>query len=251
MRVFSSAYAPGLGEYGLGDFYLPDNCNASTPVVLLIHGGGWAFLDKESCAGIAEFLCENNFAVFNINYRLCKSVPWPACAADCLKAAEFLLSGGGLPAGSADFSRLIVCGGSAGGHLALYIGLKIGRPAVEKIIAISPVADPLPDCKMHPERYDLLFGCPATEKHLQQMAPLRFAAENMPEIFITHANGDTVVPQESTANFIACVQEKYHIAIPHFYYDNIGTGHKIWIPESDPHRLLPEIESAILDFLNK
>ena len=251
MKVFSSAYAPELGEFGLGDFYLPDKCNASTLGVLLIHGGGWAYLDKSSCAGIAEFLCENDYLVYNINYRLSKFVPWPACAADCLKAADFLLAGAGLPAGTADFSRLTICGGSAGGHLALYTGLKIGRPAVEKIIAVSPIADPLPDYKVHPERYELLFGCPVTEKHLQKIAPLQFVTENMPEVFITHAHIDTAVPQASTRNFIDQVQRKCGVAIPHFYYDGIGTAHKIWIPESSPHRLLPEIESAIMDFLNK
>jgi len=34
------AYDSSIGNYGLGDLYLPDRVDASTPMVLVIHGGG-------------------------------------------------------------------------------------------------------------------------------------------------------------------------------------------------------------------
>ena len=250
MKIFTVDYAPELGEYGSGDMYLPDNSNKNTPVVLLIHGGGWSYLDKTSCTGIAQFLCENNYAVYSINYRLAKDVPFPACAADSLRAAEFLLAGAGLPEGTADFSCLTVAGGSAGGHLALYTGLKLPPEKVRNIIAVSPIGDPLPDYRVHPERYDQLFGCETTEKLLQKIAPLQFVDYSSPEIFISHAFIDTAVPQESSVNFIDSAKNK-GAKITHFFYDGAGDGHRIWIPGSEPHRLLPEIEEAILKFLNK
>ena len=175
--------------------------------------------------------------------------PWPACGDDCLKAADFLLNGDIPELAGVKREKIGVIGGSAGGHLALYTGLKLPPEKVRNIIAISPIGDPLPDYRVHPERYDCLFGCETTEKLLQKIAPLQFVNDSSPEIFISHAFTDTAVPQESSINFINSAR-KQGAGITHFFYDGVGDGHRIWIPGSDPHRLLPEIEEAILKFLN-
>lgn len=39
------------------------------PHSLLLFTGGWAGLDKYSFSGVAAFLCELGFAVYNIHYR--------------------------------------------------------------------------------------------------------------------------------------------------------------------------------------
>ena len=73
-------YDSGIGDYGLGDLYLPDRVESTTPMVLVIHGGGWSGLDRASVAGIADFFQkELGFAVFNIEYRLANAAsrPWP------------------------------------------------------------------------------------------------------------------------------------------------------------------------------
>ena len=48
-------YDPALGADGLGDLYLPDDVRPETPLILVIHGGGWTALHRPSIAGIAEF----------------------------------------------------------------------------------------------------------------------------------------------------------------------------------------------------
>ena len=67
-----------------------------TPVALLIHGGGWAHMDRYSITGIAEWMQRDlGFAVYNVGYRLATSDhPWPACGVDCVDAAKFVLGGG-------------------------------------------------------------------------------------------------------------------------------------------------------------
>ena len=116
------AYRPAAGERGVGDLYLPVAAERA-PLALSIHGGGWCCQDKSSFAGVAEFLCGLGFAVFNINYRLLSAGPWPLCGDDCLSAAEFLLRGDSPELNRVDRSRLLVVGGSAGGHLAACLGV--------------------------------------------------------------------------------------------------------------------------------
>ena len=87
-------YDRSIGSSGLGDLRLPPNVDENTPFVLTIHGGGWAYGDRPSWAGVADFFTEElGFASYNITYRLASPKnPWPACGDDCIKAARFVLS---------------------------------------------------------------------------------------------------------------------------------------------------------------
>lgn len=73
-----------------------------------------------------------------------------------------------------------------------------------------------------------------------------------PRLLLTHAVGDKVVPVESERNFVAAYRAAGNIAEVFEYPCDIRgglTGHCTWIPDSAPHRLIPEIEARITDFL--
>lgn len=52
------------------DLYLPAHRSDTTPVIILIHGGGWNEGDKNDLAFFAKIFQGLGFAVANINYRL-------------------------------------------------------------------------------------------------------------------------------------------------------------------------------------
>jgi acetyl esterase/lipase len=52
------------------DVYLPANRSSSTPVVVLIHGGGFVAGDKNEFSQQSQSLSAQGFVVLNINYRL-------------------------------------------------------------------------------------------------------------------------------------------------------------------------------------
>jgi acetyl esterase/lipase len=52
------------------DVYLPANRNDETPVIVLLHGGGFAFGDKTAFSEQSQSFSEQGFIVLNINYRL-------------------------------------------------------------------------------------------------------------------------------------------------------------------------------------
>lgn len=52
------------------DVYLPEGRNEQTPVVVMLHGGGFVAGDKAEISARAQQLSAKGFAVLNVNYRL-------------------------------------------------------------------------------------------------------------------------------------------------------------------------------------
>lgn len=244
-------YAPENGTFGLGDLYLPESLSDKTPVVLAVHGGGWSAGNRYGWSGVAEFLCRDmGCAVFNIEYRLASAENrWPACGEDCIRAAKWLLSDGFC--GRAGFSpdRIYICGGSAGGHLALWTALNMPPEKIAGAISISGIADIEPDRAGHPDRYRWMTGGGMPEAN-----PLKLIKPGAPRLLLTHAVGDDVVPVESERNFAAAYRTAGNIAEVFEYPCDVRdglAGHCIWIPGSEPHRLIPEIETRIASFMRQ
>ena len=252
MKLISNIiYNKSCGEYGLGDLYLPDQVLDKTPLALAIHGGGWRAQDQYSFAGVADFLCELGFAVYNINYRLTGVKPWPACGDDCLEAARFFLTADHPEFAGLSRKKLFVIGASAGGHLALMTGMRLPSEQVSGIISISGIAKLEPDFKMWPSRYHALFGCsdPIPEEKFLYASPMAYINKNNPPILLTHAIYDTVVSIESATLFEDAVRD-HGGRIDSYYYNRRNDGHCIWVKGSDPHKLHPDIEERIKQFIS-
>src|SRR5205085_4220926 len=98
------------------------------PAIVVIHGGGWLEGDKSSFASrkygvpgnIVDFAALG-FVAVTINYRLSKEAPFPAALEDCKCAVRWLR------AHARDYNldprHVGAYGNSAGGHLALLLGM--------------------------------------------------------------------------------------------------------------------------------
>lgn len=244
-------YNAEAGKDGLGDLYLPADVQPDTPVALAIHGGGWSGLDRASWAGVAEFLCNDlGFAVFNIEYRLIKVGPWPLCGNDCVRAANFLRSDAFRKQYGINGKKIWTCGGSAGGHLALWTGLSLPPEQVGGIISISGIGDLVPDEKVHPGRYVGLFGHKPTAAELAAASPISLITPKAPPIFCSHATVDGAVPFEAEKTFVETCR-KTGVKVEFYVYEKRDSGHSIWIPGSKPHKLFPDIETAVTKFVKE
>lgn len=244
-------YNASIGKFGMGDLHCPGTPPPPKgyPLVMTIHGGGWSSMTRDSFAGVASWLADNGWAAFNIDYRLAPENRFPAALDDCLAAAQFLLQGG-LTEPLLDCSRLSVLGVSAGGHLALMCGLSLPPEKVAALVSISGICDVFPDFALFPERYEMLWGHLPDTRELMQMNPAPIFRHGAPPMLCTHFYRDSVVPVQSSLNFVQAVAEKGGDVSTYLY--DLGRdqqGHAIWIPESSPHRLLPDLEAIILAFL--
>ena len=249
-------YDPSTGRFGLGDLLLPETTAAGTTAVLAIHGGGWRSQDRHSWSGVAEFLRSDlGCAVFNIEYRLASEASrWPACGDDCVTAANWLFSDAFRNVAGFSPDRIWLCGGSSGGHLALWTLVNLPPEKVAGCVSISSIGDPQADFRLHRDRYAQLLGTDAGEGSLPTMDPVLRIKPGMAPLLCTHATEDTVVPIASHRAFADAYRAAGNRCEFFEYPATIRpdlVGHCLWAPDSNPHRLIPEIEARIAAFMER
>ncbi len=120
-----------------GHWFLPDNRRHDI-TLLHFHGGGYTFYAGVS-HHFARILAHSlGVAVFAPDYRLTPEHPHPAQLEDGLAAYRHLLATGHTP------ERIVLCGDSAGGHLALMTLAHLagaGLPRPRLTLGISPWTD--------------------------------------------------------------------------------------------------------------
>jgi acetyl esterase/lipase len=111
------------------DLAVPDpRPTEDCPAIVVIHGGGWIEGDKSSFStpehpvpgNIIDF-ARLGFVAASINYRLSDEAVFPAALDDCRCAIRWLRAHA--PRYGIDRRRIGAYGNSAGGHLALLLGL--------------------------------------------------------------------------------------------------------------------------------
>jgi len=200
------------------DVYRPREAKSPTPVVMLIHGGGWVAGTKEgSVLGALPYL-QRGFAVVNVEYRLGKASLAPAAVEDCLCALHWI--GQNAKKYNFDLTKVIVTGGSAGGHLALTTGMipsSAGfenecaygedekwsgpwtnpRPPVAAIInwfGITDVAEMLQGPNLRSYAVSWFGSLPNREELAKQVSPLTYVRAGVPPVLTIHGDADSLVP---------------------------------------------------------
>lgn len=82
--------------------------------------GGWNHGEKESQSGFGSWF-KNGYAVANVEYRLVDVAPAPAAIEDVRCALTYVYKNAKTL--NIDTNKIVVMGGSSGGHLALMTGL--------------------------------------------------------------------------------------------------------------------------------
>ena len=94
------------------------------PAVVCIHGGGFRAGKRESYDKLCLTLAQNGYVAVTVTYRLAPAYPFPAAVLDCKSAVRWLRANAAKY--HVDPTRIGVTGGSAGGHLAQFLGVTAG-----------------------------------------------------------------------------------------------------------------------------
>ena len=200
------------------DVYLAD-ADAPVPAMVYIHGGGWRAGSKSRVpAWLLRGVESQQFSVVSVEYRFTNVAPHPAQTDDCLRAIQFTRHNA--KDWNIDPQQIGVTGGSAGGHLSLYVAL---HDDVANAKADDPVkqhssraqfaigfAGPtdwsllkeLPDGHKHPGYRQLVGSEPGTPFEelnaatLKDVSPITFASSDDPPVMIVHGSADDIVPVE-------------------------------------------------------
>ncbi|NBU75696.1 MAG: alpha/beta hydrolase [Planctomycetes bacterium] len=94
------------------------------PAIVCIHGGGFRAGKRESYDGLIVRLAEQGFVAITITYRLAPKYQFPAAVHDTKAAVRWVRANAAKY--KIDPSRIGTTGGSAGGHLAQFLGVTAG-----------------------------------------------------------------------------------------------------------------------------
>ncbi|HEY1272886.1 MAG TPA: alpha/beta hydrolase [Terriglobales bacterium] len=200
------------------DVYYARMPGAPAPVVMMIHGGGWVAGTKEESVLYAVPFLQMGFSVVNVEYRLGQVSLAPAAVEDCLCALHWI--GRNAKKYNFDLTKVVITGGSAGGHLALttamippsagfeneclveddegWTGHFIDtRPAIAAVInwfGITDVPDMLEGPNKHGYAVSWLGSLPNREELARQLSPLTYVRPGLPPILTIHGDNDKLVP---------------------------------------------------------
>jgi acetyl esterase/lipase len=105
------------------DLYLPPQAREGkdVPVVVFVHGGGWASGFRSEFVPMAVRLAQRGYAAATISYRLSGEALYPAAIHDTRAAVRWVRAHAGQY--HIDPQRIALAGGSAGGQIASLAGV--------------------------------------------------------------------------------------------------------------------------------
>ena len=235
------------------DFYK----GKSDKVLIWIHGGGWLFGDKRAERWIKRF--QNHFVdyekynVYMVGYRIGKSTA-PYAVDDVMCAYKSIIS----DASSKNLSTsdIVVAGASAGGHLALMVGLSnkyINQECSEEILPkgiinifgiteIESTSDFLDKTKFF-NASNYVKGWIGQDSNIEiisrTLSPVYLLNEKTPDILTIHGTRDRWVPYYQAVLLDEKLGEKHQLLTID------GGGHYYFSEEQD--ELIRKTISFFLD----
>src|SRR6266446_170195 len=102
----------------------PKNGASPLPAIICIHGGGFRGGTREGYDGFCIKLAQHGFVAATVTYRLAPKYQFPAAVYDVKAAVRWLRANAAKY--QIDPARIGATGGSAGGHLAQFLGVTAG-----------------------------------------------------------------------------------------------------------------------------
>lgn len=270
------AYA-GTSPAQLLDLYLPARTGTSIPLVVVIHGGGFADGDKHDEPAIVGALNRAGYAAAGINYRLSAEAPFPAAVQDAKASVRWLRANAARY--GIDPARIGAWGTSAGGNLAAMIGVTgsstsfLDDPALgnagqssavsavvdwygpNDLLAMDQQARDPGGCPGEPDPHDApdssesrYLGAPlqSVPDAARAASPIsyltaRIGTARQPSFYLAAGSADCTVPQAQSVQFADALKQA-HVPVSLAIVD--GAGH------ADPKLTDAQLGPSI-DFLRK
>jgi acetyl esterase/lipase len=247
----------GAGRAERLDLYLPAKTNTEQrfPGIVIIHGGGWTGGEKRAAReqNIGTNLAKNGYVCVSIDYRLAATgkPAWPQNLYDCKTAVRWLRANA--EKYHVDPDHIGVIGGSAGGHLALMVGLTGPEARLDpkepygqfscRVQAVVDLYGPA-DLVHRGKDQVMLPGTLADRPDLYKSAsPVAHVSKGSPPVLIIHGTKDTAVPVEQSRLMAEALRKA-------------GVDHGLIVVEGAPHsfHLQPkeqDLRPAVIGFFDK
>jgi acetyl esterase len=197
------------------DVCLPADVSAGAPAILSVHGGGWSAGDKagDQWRDACTWLADEGFVVFQPNYRLAPTHPFPAARDDLEAALAWIGQDAQVDRFGHDPARLGAFGDSAGGNLVALLATAGDGPDLPTIDAVVELSAPLDLTREGVARGDLdaafqwvqlgYLGCESAEDcpAARDASPMYQVDPSDPPFFVVAATDD-FIPVEQADDFV-------------------------------------------------
>ena len=186
--------------------FKPEGHNPETdsrPVFLFIHGGGWAGGEPLRFYSFAKHFADLGMVTASIQYRLWDRSGKGNTVFDCVKdgrsAVRYLRENA--KALGIDPDKIVISGGSAGGHVAVSTALfdEVNESTDDLEISCRPdlmvLLNPVIDTS------EAGYGKARIGERWQELSPVHHVKADLPPSLIFHATGDQVVPYPGSKQF--------------------------------------------------
>jgi acetyl esterase/lipase len=187
------------------------------PTVLYLHGGAWSQGTKEEAVTALLPFFSTGWAVVSPEYRLAPTDLAPAAVEDAVCVLRWVATQAGEY--GFDLRRLVVAGYSAGGHLALMLGLlpdsasfgqhcPIRSPRPAAVLNLAGITDVTELLARPIERKWAVkwIGDPLTRADVARMvSPLTWVRPGVSPVITVHSAADAVVPYDQARRLHAAL----------------------------------------------
>ena len=193
------------------DVYMPLRDPRPRTTMLYIHGGGWSTGSKEQYLLFFLPYIQMGMKVVSVGYRLAPVAPAPAAVEDTRCAFRWLYENA--EKFGFDKNRIVVSGGSAGGHLALLTamvdasaGFDSSCPKGEpmKAAAIINYYGPVDLVELYRKGEGAAFKWLGGEGKLElarRLSPMSYIRPGLPPVLTIHGDADETVPYAAAVRF--------------------------------------------------
>jgi acetyl esterase/lipase len=236
------------------------------PAVIVIHGGGWIEGDKSSFdvqrtpGNIVDFAAAG-FVAASVNYRLSGEAPFPAGLYDCQAAVRWLRAHASEY--HLDPNRIGAYGNSAGGHLALLLGLLAPSSGLEErdgpfpaessgvqaVVSDSGPIDLVAEHKNGTLRtvIERFLGGPPDQKRLaayRAASPINHLGGKMPPLLLIYGEADNQVDARTADRLVSELSRHGQREISYFRLASVGHC---------PHSLIrvPYLRPVVIEFFQR
>ena len=226
------------------DVYQKRNVTTPQPTLVYYHGGFWVAGNKEAAILALLPWLEMGWNVVNVEYRLGAVALAPAALEDSLCALRFIAAPAQLMAYNIDPTKIVVTGESAGGHLALSLGMipdsanldlecaaNTPLPKVAMVIdwfGIYDVPDVIDGPNRQPAAVRWFGSLPNRMEIAKRVSPMTYVRAGLPPIMIVHGDADRTVPYPQAVKLKADLDR---FKVPNELITIPGGGHGNFTPE--------------------
>jgi acetyl esterase/lipase len=226
------------------------------PTLVYTHGGGWVNGTKEgSSLQLLPFLAAG-MNIVNVEYRMAPVSLAPAAVQDCRCALRWVYKHANEY--GFDLNRLVLSGGSAGGHLSLITGMltpeagfdnecpgpeNLKVAAIVNHYGITDVADLLSGPNQKGYAVMWLGSLRDRLELAKELSPMTYVRPGLPPIFTAHGDADPTVPYQQAVRLHKALTDA---GVPNELYTVPGGKHGGWTTEENL-----KVQEAITAFLIK